>query len=115
MPASGERINTDPAIALGALVFTSNIPSSDVCTPGGSSWLNVLDYQTGGKLTGSTVAWSSTYLGDALASRPVLIKLPSGEVKALVRTSDDNIVTTGVPVPSSPTSGKRVSWRELLE
>lgn len=115
MPASGERINTDPAIALGALVFTSNIPSSDVCTPGGSSWLNILDYKTGGKLTGSTVLWSSTYLGEALASRPVLIKLPSGEVKALVRKSDASTITLGVPLPSSSTSGRRVSWRELLE
>ncbi|MHB9100350.1 MAG: pilus assembly protein [Sulfuricella sp.] len=115
MPASGERINTDPAIALGALVFASNIPSSDICTPGGSSWLNIIDYQTGGKLTNSTVLWSSTYLGNALASRPVLIKLPSGEVKALVRKSDATTITTGVPLPSSSTTGKRVSWRELLE
>ncbi|MDP2879424.1 MAG: PilC/PilY family type IV pilus protein, partial [Sulfuricella sp.] len=115
MPASGERINTDPAIALGALVFASNIPSSDVCTPGGSSWLNILDYKTGGKLTGSTVTWSSTYLGNALASRPVLIKLPSGVVKALVRKSDASTITTDVPLPSSSTTGRRVSWRELLE
>lgn len=115
MPASGERINTDPALVLGALVFTSNIPSSDVCTPGGSSWLNVLDYKTGGKLTGSTVAWSSISLGDALASRVVPIKLPSGEIKALVRTSDAATTTTGVPVPSSSTTGRRASWRELLE
>lgn len=115
MPASGERINTDPALVLGALVFTSNIPSSDVCTPGGSSWLNVLDYKTGGKLTGSTVAWSSISLGDALASRVVPIKLPSGEIKVLVRTSDAATTTTGVPVPSSSTTGRRASWRELLE
>lgn len=115
IPASGERINTDPALVLGALVFTSNIPSSDVCTPGGSSWLNVLDYKTGGKLTGSTVAWSSISLGDALASRVVPIKLPSGEIKVLVRTSDAATTTTGVPVPSSSTTGRRASWRELLE
>lgn len=115
MPASGERINTDPALVLGALVFTSNIPSSDVCKPGGSSWLNVLDYKTGGKLTGSTVVWSSIFLGDALASRVVPIKLPSGEIKVLVRTSDAATTTTGVPVPSTSTTGRRTSWRELLE
>jgi type IV pilus assembly protein PilY1 len=114
MPASGERINTDPAIALGALVFTSNIPSSDVCIPGGSSWLNILDYKTGGTLPGSTVAWSSTYLGEVLASRVVLIKLPSGEVKGLVRKSDATTTTVGLPLPSSSTTGRRVSWKELL-
>lgn len=114
MPSSGERINTDPAVALGALIFTSNIPSATACVPGGSSWLNVLDIQTGGKLTGSTVAWSSTSLGNALSSRPVLIKLPSGGVKALVRKSDATTTTVDVPIPGGVTSGRRVSWREII-
>ncbi len=114
MPSTGERINTDPAIALGALVFTSNIPNNDVCTPGGSSWLNIIDYKTGGILTGSTVTWSSTYLGEALGSRVVLIKLPSGEVKAVVRKSDVTTVVIGVPLPAATLAGRRVSWRELL-
>lgn len=113
MPSSGERNNTDPALALGVLAFTSNIPSSDVCTPGGSSWLNILDYKTGGLVSGST--WSSTFLGNALASRVVLIKLPSGEVKGLIRKSDATTVTTGVPMTSGSTGTRRVSWRELLE
>lgn len=110
-----ERINTDPVLVLGALVFSSNIPSSDQCTPGGSSWLTILDYKTGGFLTGSTVAWSSSFLGDALSSRPVPIKLPSGAVKVLVRKSNDTIEVPGVPLPSSSTSGSRISWREVTE
>ena len=114
LPASGERINSDPILALGALVFTSNIPSSTVCVPGGSSWLNVVDYQTGGKLTGSTVAWSSTKLGDALSSRPVLIKLPDGSVKTLTRLSDASTVSTTVPVSGGGTGTKRISWREII-
>ncbi|MFT3847778.1 MAG: PilC/PilY family type IV pilus protein [Propionivibrio sp.] len=36
LPETGERINTQPVLAVGALVFTSNIPNSDVCTPGGA-------------------------------------------------------------------------------
>lgn len=110
-----ERINTDPVIALGALIFTSNIPNADQCLPGGSSWVNVLDYKTGGFLSGSTASWSSAFLGNALASRPVLIKLPSGAVKALVRTSDAQTVTTGVPLPTFGTAGKRVTWKEITE
>lgn len=110
-----ERVNTDPVLVLGALIFTSNIPSTDQCTPGGSSWLTVLDYKTGGFLTGSTVTWSSKYLGEALASRPVPIKLPSGAVKALIRKSDATIEVPGVPLPSSSTTGSRVSWKEITE
>lgn len=110
-----ERVNTDPVLVLGALIFTSNIPSTDQCTPGGSSWLTVLDYKTGGFLTGSTVTWSSKYLGEALASRPVPIKLPSGAVKVLIRKSDATIEVPGVPLPSSSTTGSRVSWKEVTE
>ena len=112
--SGSERITGDPILALGALVFTSNIPSSVACVPGGSSWLNVIDYKTGGKLTGSTVTWSSTSLGNALASRPVLIKLPSGEVKTLTRLSDATTVSTTVPLSGSSTGTNRISWRELI-
>ena len=110
-----ERVNTDPVLVLGALIFTSNIPSTDQCTPGGSSWLTVLDYKSGGFLTGSTVSWSSKFLGEALASRPVPIKLPSGAVKVLIRKSDATIEVPGVPLPSSSTTGSRVSWKEVTE
>ncbi|MBZ0093414.1 MAG: hypothetical protein K8F27_14480, partial [Sulfuricellaceae bacterium] len=113
LPDSGERINTDPALALGALVFTSNIPSTTVCVPGGSSWLYFLNYQTGGVITDSTVTWSATSLGEALASRPVIIQLPSGETRALVRESNATTQAPKIPLPTSPTSGKRVSWREI--
>lgn len=115
LPDSGERINTDSALALGALAFTSNIPSGTICVPGGSSWLYFLDYQTGGVITNSTVAWSAISLGDALASRPVLIQLPSGKVVTLVRKSDATTQTQDVPLPPSSSSGKRVSWREIAQ
>jgi Tfp pilus tip-associated adhesin PilY1 len=113
MPAAGERINTHPALALGALVFTSNIPSGTQCVPGGSSFFTVLDYKNGGHLIGSTWAYSSTSLGNALASRVVLIKLPSGAVKAIARKSDATTVTTTVPLPPSTTTLRRRSWREV--
>lgn len=114
LPTAGERANTQPGLALGALVFTSNIPSTDVCTPGGSSFFNVLDYKTGGFLTDSTQPWSSLSLGGALASRAVLIKLPSGSVMGLARKSDATTVSVQVPLPPSSSDTKRKSWRELM-
>lgn len=115
LPDTGERINTDPALALGALAFTSNSPSATVCVPGGSSWLYFLNYQTGGVITNSTITWSAISMGDALASRPVLIQLPSGKVVTLVRKSDATTQTQDVPLPASTSSGKRVSWREIAQ
>lgn len=110
---AGERLTTDPALASGALVFTSNIPGTTSCVPGGSSWLYALDYQTGGQITGAS--FGGTFLASALASRPVLIQLPNGSVKAIVRLSDTTTVTTAVPTAGSSTTGRRVSWRELID
>jgi type IV pilus assembly protein PilY1 len=114
LPDTGERANTDPALAAGILTFTSNIPSSTICVPGGSSWEYFLDYKTGGWVNSSTVAWSATYLGNALASRVVLIQLPSGKVVSLVRLSNATTIPTTVPAPSSGTTTSRTSWREIF-
>lgn len=114
LPSTGERINTDPIIAYNVLVFTSNIPSATVCQPGGSSWLYYLNLSTGGLIDNSTSTSSGTFLGNVLASRPVLIQLPSGKVVSLVRTSDAQTIKQDLPLSSSVTSGKRVSWRELF-
>lgn len=109
----GERLSTDSAMASGTLVFTSSIPSTTPCIPGGSSWLYAIDSETGGKVADST--YGGTFLGDALASRPVLIQLPNGKIKALIRLSDTTTVIKDVPTPDNPAVQKRVSWRELLE
>ncbi len=115
LTVSGERVNTNPALAVNALAFTTNIPSANPCTPGGSSFFNVLDYASGGFLTGSTVPWSSQSLGNTLASRVVLIKLPSGAIKALARKSDATTVSVTVPLPATGTGVTRRSWREILQ
>ena len=111
LPVSGERVSTDPQLAFGALVFTSNIPSLESCVPGGSSYFNVLDYRTGGLLEG--MSWSSHFLGKALASRVVLVRLESGEVKAVIRMSDATTHSESVPAPLATPAVRRVSWREL--
>jgi type IV pilus assembly protein PilY1 len=109
----GERIVTDPALAAGVLVFTSNTPSTTPCIPGGSSYIYAVNYTTGGQVAGAT--WGGTSLGSALASRPVLIQLPDGTIKAIVRLSDTTTVTTSIPTTTTPVAGRRVSWRELLD
>jgi len=47
--AAGERVITDPAIESGGgLVFTTYQPNTSECVGGGSAWLMVLNYATGG-------------------------------------------------------------------
>ncbi len=110
---AGERINTDPALAFGTLVFSTNIPNSDPCIPGGSSWLFSLDFLSGGFV--SNYAPAGVSQGEALSSRPVLIKLPDGRVVALVRKSDATTVGREVAQPPGSATTRRISWRELPE
>lgn len=115
LPTSGERINTDPAIGLTTLVFTTNVPNSNPCTPGGTSYLYAMDYAYEQGRSTPYVTASRTALGDGLGSRPVLVKTTTGQLKALVRKSDASTVTTTIPTPSGSATTKRVSWRELPE
>ncbi len=115
---TGERVVTDPAVAINTLVFTTNIPSSaDPCKPGGSSWFYSLDFATGKQVTdpSGTPASGATYLGSTLASRPILVKLPNGSIVALVRKSDASTTTQSVVSGVSSGVAKRVSWREIRQ
>jgi hypothetical protein len=59
------------------------------------------------------VSWFK-FLGQALASRVVLIKLPSGKVLGMVRQSDATTQIVDISVPASSSIGKRKSWREII-
>jgi type IV pilus assembly protein PilY1 len=138
----GERANTDPALALGTLAFTTNTPNNASVEPCGepgadtsAAWFYALDYKSGGPVytSGGVVARS---LGNVIATRPVLIRLPDGTVMALIRTSggssggssgggsgtagyfpgakeDGKTAVLKPPVNPSGGSSRRVSWREI--
>ena len=124
----GERSNTDPTLGLGALLLTTNAPSTASANACGkaedtsASYLYQLDYLTGGSLDGyHTVV--GTNLGAGLVTRPVLIKLDDGSVKALIRTSSTNLgdgtdmgrteIKEVTPPGDKASVVRRVSWREL--
>lgn len=46
--AKGERVIHTSVVAANKVIFGSVVPSIDPCTPGGESWLMVLDLTTGG-------------------------------------------------------------------
>jgi len=114
LPDLGERDNTDPSLDLGILSFTTNVPNSDACTAGGYSWLNYLNYATGSYLASSPSNVSGVFLGNAIATRPVVLRLSSGKLIAITRGSDGSTTTTALP-QASTSSGKRVSWREIFQ
>lgn len=111
----GERVVSDPVLALGMLAFTTIIPSSDPCKPGGSSWLYLLDYQTGGKLTTSTLSWSGKSLGNSLVTSPTIFKLPDGSVQVTTNNSGKPGAPTDAGILSTSGTVKRISWRELTD
>jgi len=112
-PDTGERVITNPQLALGVLAVTTNIPDgSDPCIPGGRSWFYAIDYRTGGTIPGATYAGKS--LGDALASRVVFVRLPNGKLEALIRMTDASTRTEETPLSSANAAPKRKSWREIL-
>lgn len=113
--SAGERINTQCATSYDNLVCTSNIPSATKCQPGGSSWEYVVSSKTGGLANRATETWSGTFLGDVLASRPVIIRNDQGQDFSLVRLSDATTHVKKLP-PPPPSIGVSVrrSWRQLF-
>lgn len=118
-PEAGERGNTDPILAFGTLLFSTNKPSTpDPCNPSGfSSWVYNIDYLSGGvvQVAGSNNSHLATAYAGA-STRPNVVVLPSGVVKSITRTSGQEVVNNveEVRIKSGGTSARRVTWRELL-
>lgn len=120
LPDTGERANTDPFLVFGTLVFNTNIPKSNACTPDGYSYRYFVDYRTGGfvatagnGVTADGTGVSGEKLGNALATRAVVVHLPSNAIVQLTRMSDGSTVTSNVPIGDSAGSTRRISWRQL--
>lgn len=115
LPQTRERVNTDPQLALGTLVVNSNvIDTGNVCKVGGSSWANFFDYRTGAAVQ-SAQNVASVSLGNAVATRPSVVKLPNNKVISITRLSDDTTVSSPTPTSSTTQPTRRLSWRDLLQ
>ena len=137
LPVTGERLYTQAATYSNNLVFTSNVPSSTKCEPGGSSWIQVVNSKTGGlaDFTG-TGAVSGISFGNVLTSSPVLFQLPNNSWNVIVNNSARTPCTSGslngggagnscksganntksfdLPSPPNPISIIKRSWRQLF-
>jgi type IV pilus assembly protein PilY1 len=113
LPDSGERVNVDPRLQLGTLVFASNVPVSSECSIGGHSYINFLDYKTGLAVATSLNGSIGYKVADSLAVGLNVVRLPDGKTVVIVTTSDSKHTTTEAPTALPATIGRRISWREL--
>lgn len=51
----GERVVSQPLLRNGSVIFTTLIPSTDPCVPGGTGWIMELNAQTGARLDSSAL------------------------------------------------------------
>ncbi len=122
-PIAGERVNADPAIIDGTLVFNANVPLTSACSVGGDSYQYQLDYRTGGPVTASTSGVVSTKLGNEISSRPVVTSLMDGTNLACTQGSGANSPECRKIWKNDNGSGPggirgaatRKSWRQLVE
>lgn len=108
---NGERATNDPTLQLGTLGFTTNMPSVSACTIGGKSFAYFFNYRTGGPIAGTI---SGVLLGNALATRPVFVRLPNNSVVDVVRLSTGETKSLNVPIGAGTAGTRRVSWRALF-
>ena len=111
---SGERANNDPQLSFGTLVFTTNVPTASACTIGGYSYIYFFNYATGGPVSTSTTGVVGKSLGNAMSTRPVLVKLPNNKVISIVQKSDATVDSVNTPIGAQNLATRRVSWRELV-
>jgi type IV pilus assembly protein PilY1 len=114
-PDNGERVNVDPKLQLGTLVVATNIPLNTACTVGGSSFINFFDFATGGAVSTSPGGIVGMKLSSSLAVGLNVVRLPSGKTVVIATTSDAQQKTIDAPIGTPSPTGKRISWRELMQ
>jgi type IV pilus assembly protein PilY1 len=133
---SGERVVTDPRLESGGtLVLTSYVPSTDPCSAGGSSYLYMLNYATGGSFTSPQFDLNGDHvingsdsvllnsglmgnpvgmaLGNVFAAAPTIRTANLGTVGAikLITESNNSIPTVG----EKGSSKSRTAWWEIRQ
>lgn len=136
LPTPAERQVTDPLLREGRIIFTTLIPGTDACAPGGTGWLMELNSANGGRLDETLdlngdgifssldnggaaygAAGAKTSSGGSLSSPIVLTNPPSGPPPAGPRYSETKLaVTSAGDIVTMKESGKPnapEAWRQL--
>lgn len=117
----GERVNVDPKtyvdakLAQGRLLVAANIPGSDVCAAGGTSWFYVLDYSTGSYPSGMSATASAYFNAASMIAGFTIGKLSStGQGIAIGKLTKG--LHFSVPLPMASTEDfRRATWRMISD
>jgi type IV pilus assembly protein PilY1 len=115
LPDAGERVNVAMELQLGTLVVASNVPANSPCEPGGYSYLNFFAIDSGLPPAGTSVT-QARYRTTGLTVGLSIVKLPDGTVVVYrQKHTGEPPAKEDVPIGSGAPSGKRVTWRELMQ
>ena len=119
-PDTGERVNIDIKLQLGTLVVATNVPQNNACNIGGYSWLNYFNNATGNAVSSSADAAVGRKLvgtdgTESLAVGINIVRLPGGKVVVIATTSAAQQITVPAPFDVPQPTGKRISWREIIQ
>jgi type IV pilus assembly protein PilY1 len=121
----GERVSIDMRLVYTTLVLASNAPKTDLCTPGGGdAYLYRLDIDSGSSVTGSGGV-AGIWLGGNFAVGVGISQLyggPAGNETAggggttsRIQMGDGSVrLEDVVPPGAGAVTGRRTSWRELV-
>jgi type IV pilus assembly protein PilY1 len=105
-------------LQLGTLVVASNVPENNACNIGGYAWLNYFNNSDGQAVEADGVV-GRRLVGaggqESLAVGLNIVRLPSGKTVVIATTSGAQQLTVEAPFNVAPPTGKRVSWREIVQ
>ncbi len=134
--AVGERVISTPIVKEDRVIFVTAVPSSDPCTPGGTSWLMELNFLTGGTFDEAVLDLNNDGLFDdkdnvnneviggvrnqalGISKTPVWLQAtPNSAFKIMTGTSggfqtERNRTSVPPPVPGANTVLRR-SWVQI--
>lgn len=114
-----ERINIDPLLQAGTLIFQSNVPDSGICVAGGHSWTNVLQMRScsSSHKIPPVIEGSSQYAGNELGVGITIIRVGGVYVPIVTGSGGSINAIAGVPIGQAGSlapQGKYTGWRELM-
>ncbi len=112
-PDTGERANLDPFLALGTLIVATNVPGTSACETGGISYLYQFDFRSGSNIATAAFGDVRSKITNALTVGVVVVRLPSGQLRAIATSASGGQVNLSGYVQGSSAT-RRTSWRELV-
>ena len=115
LPDDGERQNVASELVSGVLIVPTTVPTTTACEPGGYSWLNFLDYRTGGPVP----TWSRVSTRFSAPIVGINIVYIDGKPKVSVVKADNPtpeiVETEEFPGGGAAFQSKRAVWREVIQ